>query len=286
MPDSHRLNFHYVDSDARLTEPLSRGENGTHEATTWSKAMAQIAAKCTGYQANQIAVIGSGRMTNEELFLTQTLSQKLGNTALSLVPRSGEADHLLIAADRNPNTTGAQLIWKKAAPAASLDAIRDGVRNGQIKVLFSFGEDLITDAGFTAAELAKLDFHVHSHILANPTAQVADLVLPASAFAEKRGSMVNLSGRLQRLNAACTPPEQAHDDWEILRDLIQAITGEKQDLAMIEQVFKQLSQEVKEFENLTLSKIGDQGLIITSTDHKIPLLENERARKAAGIING
>ncbi|MFM2297647.1 MAG: hypothetical protein RL117_1354 [Verrucomicrobiota bacterium] len=286
MPDSHRLNFHYVDSDARLTEPLARGENGTHEATTWSKAMAQIAAKCTGYQANQIAVIGSGRMTNEELFLTQTLSQKLGNTALSLVPRSGEADHLLIAADRNPNTTGAQLIWKKAAPAASLDAIRDGVRNGQIKVLFSFGEDLITDAGFTAAELAKLDFHVHSHILANPTAQVADLVLPASAFAEKRGSMVNLSGRLQRLNAACTPPEQAHDDWEILRDLIQAITGEKQDLAMIEQVFKQLSQEVKEFENLTLSKIGDQGLIITSTDHKIPLLENERARKAAGIING
>jgi NADH-quinone oxidoreductase subunit G len=91
---------------------------------------------------------------------------------------------------------------------------------------------------------------------------------------------------LQRLNAACTPPGQAHDDWEILRDLIQAITGEKQDLAMIEQVFKQLSLEVKEFENLTLSKIGDQGTVITTTDHKIPLLENERARKAAGTING
>lgn len=286
MPDSHRLNFHYIDSDARLTEPLARGENGTHEATTWSKAMAQVAEKCSGYQASQIAIIGSGRMTNEELFLTQSLSQKLGNTALSLVPRSGEADHLLIAADRNPNTTGAQLVWKNATPAASLDAIRDGVRSGQIKVLFSFGEDLITDAGFTAADLAKLDFHVHSHILANPTAQVADLVLPASTFAEKRGSMVNLSGRLQRLNAACTAPGQAHDDWEILRDLIQSVSGEKQDLAMIEQVFKQLSHEVSEFANLTLSKIGDQGVVITQTDHKIPLLENERARKAAGIING
>lgn len=286
MPDSHRLNFHYVDSDARLTEPLARGENGTHEATTWSKAMAQVAEKCSGYQASQIAIIGSGRMTNEELFLTQSLSQKLGNTALSLVPRSGEADHLLIAADRNPNTTGAQLVWKNATPAASLDTIRDGVRSGQIKVLFSFGEDLITDAGFTAADLAKLDFHVHSHILANPTAQVANLVLPASAFAEKRGSMVNLSGRLQRLNAACTAPGQAHDDWEILRDLIQAVSGEKQDLAMIEQVFKQLSHEVSEFANLTLSKIGDQGVVISQTDHKIPLLENERARKAAGIING
>jgi NADH-quinone oxidoreductase subunit G len=286
MPDSHRLNFHYVDSDARLTEPLARGENGTHEATTWSKAMAQIASKCAGYQANQIAVIGSGRMTNEELFLTKKLSQALGKTALALVPRTGEADHLLIAADRNPNTTGASLVWQQSSPSAELDAIRDGVRSGQIKVLFSLGEDLITDAGFTAADLAKLDFHVHSHILANPTAQVADVVLPASAFAEKRGSMVNLSGRLQRLNAACTAPGQAHDDWEILRDVTQAISGEKQDLAMIEQVFKQLSQEVKEFENLTLSKIGDQGTVITTTDHKIPLLENERARKAAGTING
>ncbi len=286
MPDSHRLNFHYVDSDSRLTEPLIKHADGQHHAATWSEALNAISTALKTFPASQVAVIGSGRMTNEELFLTKQLANQLGDAWLSLLPRTGEADHLLIAADRNPNTTGAQLIWQTAEPAGSLHSIRDGIRTGSIKALISLGEDLIADAGFTAQDLAQLEFHVHSHILANPTANAAHVVLPASAFAEKRGSMVNLSGRLQRLNAACIAPGQAHDDWEILRDLIESISGQKLELAMIEQVFKQLATSISEFSDLTLSKIGDQGVVITETNHKIPLLENERARKAAGVING
>ena len=98
--------------------------------------------------------------------------------------------------------------------------------------------------------------------------------------------MVNLSGRLQRLNQASMPPGQAHDDWEILRDLINLFSSEKQAIPTIENTFKKLSESISEFENLTLSRIGDQGVVITETNHKIPLLENERARKAAGTING
>ena len=37
--------------------------------------------------------------------------------------------------------------------------------------------------------------------------------------------MINGKGRLQRLNRAVRGPGQARDDWEILRDLIQAIYG-------------------------------------------------------------
>jgi NADH-quinone oxidoreductase subunit G len=286
MPDSHRLNFHYVDSDSRLTEPLIRHGDGQHQTASWSEAMKAVASVLKQFPASQVAVIGSGRMTNEELFLTKQLAGELGDAWLSLVPRTGDPDHLLIAADRNPNTTGAQLVWHTADPSGSLHSIRDGIRTGSIKALISLGEDLISDAGFTPQDLAQLEFHVHSHILANPTASAAHVVLPASAFAEKRGSMVNLSGRLQRLNAACIAPGQAHDDWEILRDLIQAISDQKLELAMIEQVFKQLASNVTEFSDLTLSKIGDQGVVITETNHKILLLENERARKAAGVING
>ncbi len=286
MPDSHRLNFHYIDSDARLTEPLLRGSDGRFQSASWTDALETIAEAVKKFSPNQVAVIGSGRMTNEELFLTKQLTGTLGDVSLALVPRSGEPDHLLIAADRNPNTTGARLIWQTADPSASLDAIRDGVRNGSIKALISLGEDLTADAGFTGEDLAQLEFHAHSHILANPTANAAHVVLPSSAFAEKRGSMVNLSGRLQRLNAACSAPGQARDDWEILRDLVQALTGQKHDAAMIESVFKQLSHTINEFANLTLSKIGDQGVVIAESSHKILLLENERARKAAGVING
>jgi NADH-quinone oxidoreductase subunit G len=286
MPDSHRLNFHYIDSDARLTEPLLRDADGQHHNASWTDAVTSIAEALKKFPSSQMAIIGSGRMTNEELFLTKKLAETLGDVPLAVVPRSGEADHLLIASDRNPNTTGAKLVWRSADPSASLDAIRDGIRSGGIKALISLGEDLITDAGFTAEDLANLEFHAHSHILANPTAQSANVVLPASAFAEKRGSMINLSGRLQRLNAACVAPGGARDDWEILRDLIQAITQQNHECAMIENVFKQLSATVSEFANLTLSKIGDLGVIVTETHHKIPLLENERARKAAGVING
>lgn len=285
MPDSHRLNFHYIDSASRLTEPLAKAATN-HDATTWSAALAEAASRIKAVPAAQVAIIASGRMTNEELFLARTLAAEIGTSQISLVPRFAEADALLVAADRNPNTTGAKLVLETEDPFAKLDSIRDGVRNGSIKALIVLGEDLITDAGFTAGDLQKLDFLVQSSVLANPTADQAHLVLPSAAFAEKRGSMVNLSGRLQRLNRVVELVGQAHDDWEILRDLILALSGEKNEVHHIEDIFKALAEIIPAFKGLTLSKIGHQGTPIIETGYQIPLLANERARKAAGLING
>ena len=285
MPDSHRLNFHYIDSTSRLTEPLAKTA-ANHSATTWSAALAEAASRIKAVPAAQVAIIASGRMTNEELFLARTLAAEIGTNQLSLVPRTAEADALLVAADRNPNTTGAKLVLETEDPYAKLDSIREGVRNGSIKALIVLGEDLITDAGFTADDLQKLDFLVQSSVLANPTADQAHLVLPSAAFAEKRGSMVNLSGRLQRLNRVVELTGQAHDDWEIIRDLILALTGEKNEVHHIEDIFKVIAESITAFNGLTLSKIGHQGTPVTETGYQIPLLANERARKAAGLING
>jgi NADH-quinone oxidoreductase subunit G len=244
------------------------------------------AAKLKAASPEQVAIIASGRMTNEELFLTRALAAEIGTDKLSLVPRFAEPDALLIAADRNPNTTGAKLILGTEDPFAKLDSIREGVRSGAIKLLLVLGEDLISDAGFHFSDLANLDFLLQTQILANPTALAANLVLPAVAFAEKRGSMVNLSGRLQRLNRAVEMPGQAHDDWEILRDLILAVTGGKNEVHHIEDVFKAMAETVPQFNGLTLSKIGHQGTQVLKTGYQIPLLANERAAKAAGRING
>ena len=285
MPDSHRLNFHYIDSESRLTEPLVKS-GGRHLPETWSQALTSAAAEIKAIPAAQTAIIASGRMTNEELFLTRALAAEIGTSQVSLVPRFAEADALLVAADRNPNTTGAKLILGTEDPFANLNSIREGVRNGSIKSLIVLGDDLITDADFTAEDLAKLDFLLQTSVLANPTAEQAHIVLPSAAFAEKRGSMVNLSGRLQRLNRAVEPQGQAHDDWEILRDLLLAISGDTNQVHQIEDVFKVLAENVAAFNGLTLSKIGHQGTQIAETGHQIPLLANERARKAAGLING
>jgi NADH-quinone oxidoreductase subunit G len=289
MPDSHRLNFHYIDSDLRLSEPLTRGGNDSpanFATTTWAAAIRDSAARIRAVRPDQVAIIASGRMTNEELFLARAIATEIGSRAISLVPRFAEADALLIAADRNPNTTGAKLILETEDPFAQLDSIREGVRNGTFKALIVLGEDLISDAGFSTEDLANLDFFLQTHILANPCANAAHIVLPSAAFAEKRGSMVNLSGRLQRLNRAVEPPNQAHDDWEILRDLLLALSGEKNEVHHIEDVFRVLSQTVPAFHGLSLSKIGHQGTAILETGYQIPLLANEGARKAAGLING
>jgi NADH-quinone oxidoreductase subunit G len=285
MPDSSRLNFHYIDSEGRFNEPLAK-EGAQHVSVSWPEALKTAAAKLKSYPAGKVAIIASGRMTNEELFLTRALAAEIGTSKLSLVPRFAEPDGLLIAADRNPNSTGAQLILGNQDPYSQLDSIREGVRSGDIQALIVFGEDLISDAGFHFADLAKLDYLIQAHTLANPTALAAHLVLPSAAFAEKRGSMVNLSGRLQRLNRAVEMPGQAHDDWEILRDLILALSGENNQVHHIEDVFKAIAETVPEFNGLTLSKIGHQGTSISDTGYKIALLENELAAKAAGRING
>jgi len=285
MPDSHRLNFHYIDSAKRLTEPLAKS-GGQHQSIGWRDAHQKAATVLKKHAASEIAIIASGRMTNEELFLTRALASEIGTTHLSLVPRYAEPDALLVADDRNPNTTGAKLVLGLEDPYAKLEAIREGIRSGDIKALVVLGEDLITDAGFTAEDLAKLDFLLQTHLSANPTAEAAHLVLPGSAFAEKRGSMVNLSGRLQRLNRAIEAPALAQDDWEIIRDLILAYTGEKNEVFHIEDVFKALAGAVSAFGGLTLSKIGHLGTQILETGYEIPLLKNERARKAAGQITG
>lgn len=280
MPDSHRLNFHYIDAESRLTQPLLK-ESGQHRAASWQESLKAIQKQVDGLDGSQIGIVASGRMTNEELFLTRELAKKFGSDLPSLVAREGEADRLLVAADRNPNTTGAKLILGDD-PYAGLGDLHAKVKDGTIRALFVFGEDLITDAGFEVTDFENLDFLVQAHHSTNPTARAANIVLPTATFAEKRGSMVNLSGRIQRLNRALEPCGQARDDWEVLREL-GAIAA---DSHHIEDVFKAMAEAVSEFEGLSLSKIGHQGLPIADTDHKILLLENERAAKAAGTIVG
>jgi NADH-quinone oxidoreductase subunit G len=97
--------------------------------------------------------------------------------------------------------------------------------------------------------------------------------------------MINVTGRLQRLNKAVKAPGNAHDTWEILRDLIVALGGSN-GIHTIEDVFKRLASEVPALNGLTFSKIGDQGIQVLETAEKIPLLEREKERKAKGIIVG
>ncbi|HEV2096999.1 MAG TPA: molybdopterin-dependent oxidoreductase, partial [Chthoniobacterales bacterium] len=136
----------------------------------------------------------------------------------------------------------------------------EGVRTGRLRALIALGEDPVK-IGLTPEELSRLPAFILMDILTKAATESATVLLPSSAFAEKRGSMINGKGRLQRLNRAVRAPGEARDDWEILRDLIQACSGQN-GIYTIEDVFRQMSENVPELRGLSLSKIGDLGVAV------------------------
>ena len=258
MCDYGRLNFKYLESERRLLEPqILTGQTLT--PVDWPSAIASAAMQLRQFSGWNIAILASGRMTNEELWLTSQIAKLLGVRSIDIVPRSGRGDEILLSEDRNPNTNGARLILGlDSEPGKKLPAIVEEVKSGEIRALIALGEDP-TKLGLSADELSNLPTFVVMDILSNAATERATVLLPAAGFAEKRGSMINGDGRLQRLNRAVRPPGNARDHWEILRDLLQALGGSN-GVYSIEDVFRQLSAEIPQFAGLTLSKIGDRGV--------------------------
>ncbi len=256
MCDHGRLDFHYLQSADRLLEPVVKGA----PEADWKAALASAARALKALKPEEIALIASGRLTNEELFLAARLLKKLGNPIHDIISHTGKADDLLVAADRNPNTAGAKLLGLSATePGSALPVIASGIRGGRIKALIVLGEDA-TDAGLIEADLNKLQTLIVTSLLPNRTTGFASHILPAAGFTEKRGSMINKTGRLQRLNRAVAAPGIARDDWEILVGLIEALTESVSGFTTIEEVFKAMSAEVPALAGLSLSKIGDLGV--------------------------
>jgi NADH-quinone oxidoreductase subunit G len=251
MPDSHRLNFHYVNSPERLKEPKVKGLEGR---TLWAAAI-QAAADQLKKDPSSTAAIVSARSTNEELFLAARLIKALGLTLFDVLPRSQKGDGFLVSDDGNPNTNGARLF---GLATGKLSEIASGVAKGTIKNLLVLGEDA-TDCGIAVEDLDKLQSLVVTGLLPDQTTARASVVLPAASWAEKRGTMINIKGRLQRLNQAIPSPGQARDDWEILRDLIHAVSGAN-GIYTIDEVIKQMTSETPVLTGLNWGKIGDMGI--------------------------
>ncbi|MDD5420331.1 MAG: molybdopterin dinucleotide binding domain-containing protein, partial [Methanomicrobiaceae archaeon] len=66
---------------------------------------------------------------------------------------------------------------------------------------------------------ANLEFLVVQDIFLTETAQLADVVLPATCYAEKDGTQTSTERRVQRWRKAQDPPGQAKPDWQIIAEL-------------------------------------------------------------------
>ena len=267
MCDYGRLNFDYLQSEKRLLEPKIYSGDKLAPAD-WKLAINHAALQLKHFTGPEIAIIASGRMTNEEMWLTSQLARTLGVQLMDIVPRRGPGDDILLSEDRNPNTNGAQLLGLTSLPGSTLPTIAEGLSTGRIKALIALGENP-AKIGLSPEVLTQLPCFIVMDILSNSATEFATVVLPSFGFAEKRGSMINGNGRLQRLNRALRGPGQARDDWEILRDLIQAVSGQN-GIYSLEDVFRQMSETVYALTGLNLSKIGDLGMPVIEAHESPP----------------
>ncbi len=255
MCDAGRLNYKWIGREDRLKDVLVRGHK-----TTWTAALSEIADKLKKAPAGSVAIIASARQTNEELWLLKKLADKLGALTDS-VGRFGEADKLLLNADRNPNKTGARLIGIcQASAGLKLRPIAEHIRAGKVKTLVVFGED-VTKNSLDAELLGKLDALIVSDILPNATTRLAHYLLPGCAHAEKRGTFTNTKGRVQKFMKAVEPPGDARPEWEFLHDLVYNVTGQDGFLT-IEGLFNEMAKDVPAFNDLTWAGLGDTGVTV------------------------
>ena len=255
MCDYGRLNYKWIGDEKRLTE-VRNGAN----ATTWGVALKEISAKLAQSRPGSVAIVASARQTNEELFLLSRLAKKF-EALTDSVPRIQQGDKLLLSADRNPNSNGTRLMGIAPVQMGSnLRKIAECIRNGSIKTLIVFGED-VTKHGIGPDLLRKLETLVVSDILPNRTTEPAHFILPGCAHAEKRGSFTNGKGRVQKFMKAVEPRGDARPEWEFLHELVYQTTGQN-GFASIEGLFNQMALEIPAFNGLTWAGLGETGVTV------------------------
>jgi formate dehydrogenase alpha subunit len=109
-------------------------------------------------------------------------------------------------------------------PGKTLTEITPAAHEGQIKAIYLMGENpYLSDPDATHAREAfqRLDFFVVQDIFLSETAGMADVVLPATTFAEKDGTFTNTERRVQRVRKAIEPVGDSRPDWWITCQIAQ-----------------------------------------------------------------
>ncbi len=94
------------------------------------------------------------------------------------------------------------------------------VQNNEFKVLFLVGQDNLNFK-------KKNEFIIYIGTHGDRGAEIADIILPGSAYTEQDGYFTNLEGKIQKAYKASYPPGEAKEDWEIINNLSELIKRKK-----------------------------------------------------------
>jgi NADH-quinone oxidoreductase subunit G len=265
MADSGRVLYKEVTAANRLKKIKVDGADSTLDMA--------INAAATLAKAGSVALVGSGRSTVEEQFVTAKLAAAL-NVSASLVSRVGEGDGILVSADRNPNVRGALVTGLiKTLPEQKLAGLAADIDAGKVKTVISIGEDL-TAAGLTAAQLAKVAvIYIGTHLHA--TSEAAKVLIPSLTTFEKSGTLVNQQFRIQKFAKAVPPAAGTTDDLLILAKLLAAVGGATLPTD-VNGIWATLAAEVSALSTMTYASIPGTGLLLDATPFaSLPFVEGQ-----------
>jgi NADH-quinone oxidoreductase subunit G len=257
MCDDGRYGYKFIDFN-RAPEVRMR-EGGAQRKAEWAEALAKTSEAFKKADPNRWAVLASPQYTNEELFLIKKLfagQLKWKNIGFAAPNSKGYEDDFLIKADKNPNTSGASQILG----FSDITPLVEKAKKGDLDGLVVFGHDLAQIYGIETLNQVrqKVRFLVYEGWSLNPTADAADVLLPAATYAEKEGTFTNFEGRVQRIRKALEPAGMSWPTWEILREWAKA-QGLAWKYERAEWVFEDLSKENDAFKGLDYKKIGKGG---------------------------
>ena len=141
--------------------------------------------------------------------------------------------------------------------------IMDAIHDGDITSMYVLGENPAMsdpDADHARAALAKLDHLVVQDIFLTETANYADVILPASAWAEKTGTVTNTNRQVQMGRPAIAPPGDAREDWWITVELAKRI-GLDWTYTNPREVFAEMKLSMKSLDNISWDRLAAENVV-------------------------
>jgi predicted molibdopterin-dependent oxidoreductase YjgC len=159
-------------------------------------------------------------------------------------------------------------------PGYRLDQIVSGLHDGRVKALYLIGENPAhtePNAHHVEEGLAGVDFIVSQDIFLNDsTRKYADVVLPASSFAEKDGTFTNTERRISRVRTGAPLPGEAKLDREIVMLMAKALGAQWPDYADAEAVWNELADLSPNWYGIRYDRLEENGMQWPCTDRDHP----------------
>ncbi len=97
--------------------------------------------------------------------------------------------------------------------------LKDVIEN-KFEIIFLIGQDNLNF-------VKKNEFIIYVGSHGDRGAEIADIILPGSAYTEQSGHYTNLEGKIQKAYKASYPPGEAKEDWQIINELAEHMNNRK-----------------------------------------------------------